>query len=161
MPQLDVNDFAPQLIWLAITFVTLYWVMAKIALPRIGMVIEERRDRIASDLDQAEQLKQKTEQAIAAYEQALAESRAKAHAIARETREKIARELEDERAQFDRKMAEQAEAAEARIAAAKEDALSQVNAVAAATAESIVTALVGGSTTKRELDAAVAKAQAE
>ncbi len=161
MPQLEIADFAPQLIWLAITFGSLYLVMARIALPRIGMVIEERRDRIASDLDQAEQLKQKTEEAIATYEQALAESRAKAHAIAQETREKISTELEAERMKLDRKLLDQTEAAEARIDAAKDDALSQIKDVAATTTEAIVTSLIGGKLTKRDVSAAVTKALSE
>ena len=161
MPQLEFADFAPQLIWLTITFVTLYWVMARIALPRIGAVIEERRDRIADDLDQAEQLKQKTEEAIATYEQALAESRAKAHAIAQETRDKLAAELEAERSRLDQKMAKQAEAAEARIGKAKDAALSQLSDVARTATENIVTSLIGGKLTKRELDSAVNKAQSE
>jgi F-type H+-transporting ATPase subunit b len=129
MPQLEIADFAPQLIWLTITFVTLYLVMARIALPRIGAVIEERRDRIADDLDQAEQLKQKTEKAIAAYEQALAQSRA--------------------------------EAAEARIAQARDAALSQVNDIASDAATNIVSSLIGSKLTKPEVSAAVAKALAE
>ena len=161
MPQLEFADFAPQLIWLTITFVTLYWVMARIALPRIGAVIEERRDRIADDLDQAEQLKQKTEEAIATYEQALAESRAKAHAIAQETRDKLAAELEAERSRLDQKMAKQAETAEARIGKAKDAALAQLNDVAKSATENIVTSLIGGKLTKRELDSAVNKALAE
>jgi len=161
MPQLEIADFAPQLIWLAITFASLYLVMARIALPRIGMVIEERRDRIASDLDQAEQLKQKTEEAIATYEQALAQSRAKAHAIALETREKIGAEMETERARIDRQLSEQAEAAEARISASKDAALSQIKDVAADTTQEIVTSLIGGKLTKRDVGGAVTKALRE
>ena len=161
MPQLEIGDFVPQLIWLAITFASLYLVMARIALPRIGMVIEERRDRIANDLDQAEQLKQKTEAAIASYEKALAESRAKAHALAQESREKLAARLELERTEVERQLTKQADVANARIQAAKTAALTQINDVASATAENIVNALIGGKLTKREVDAAVAKALAE
>ena len=72
MPQLVLEDWVPQLIWLAISFVVLYLIMSRVALPRIGTVIEQRRDRIAHDLDQAAHLKQETDQAIAAYESSLA-----------------------------------------------------------------------------------------
>ena len=161
MPQLEIADFAPQLIWLAITFASLYLVMAKIALPRIGMVIEERRDRIANDLDQAEQLKHKTEEAIATYEQALAESRAKAHTITQDMREKIGAELEAERDRLDRQLSKQAEAAEARISKAKDAALSQIKDVATATTQEIVTSFIGGKLTKSEVGTAVTKALAE
>lgn len=160
MPQLEFHDWAPQLVWLAISFVTLYFIMARVALPRIGTVIEERRDRIAADLDSAEQLKKETEEAIAAYEQALADARAKAHAIAQETRDKLGEEVEAERSEVEAEIAKKTTEAEARIQASKKAALSQVSDVAAETAEAIVKELIGGKVTKAELKTAVRKAQA-
>ena len=88
MPQLDFGDYAPQLVWLAITFGIMYLLMARVALPRIATVLEERRDRIANDLAQADQLRRETDQAIAAYEKALADAKARANAIAQETRDR-------------------------------------------------------------------------
>lgn len=155
MPQLEFHDWVPQLIWLAISFIALYMIMARVAIPRISTVLEERRDRIATDLDSAEQLKKETEEAIAAYEQALAEARAKAHAIAQETRDKLGAEVDAERAEVEAKIAEKTTDAEARIQAAKNDALAHVNEVATDTAEAIVKELIGGRVTKAELSAAV------
>ncbi|GAB4225775.1 MAG: hypothetical protein Kow0032_02200 [Methyloligellaceae bacterium] len=160
MPQLVFEDWAPQLVWLAITFITLYFIMARVAIPRIGTVIEERKDRIASDLDQAEQFKRDTEQAIAAYEQALAEARARAHTIAQQAREKLNAEVEAERAAVEKQLAEKTAEAEARIAASKEAALSRVADVASETAQAIVTQLIGGKVTKAEVKGAIEKAQA-
>ena len=157
MPQLVLPDFAPQLVWLLITFVLLYVIMVRVALPRIGTVIEHRRDRIASDRDKAEKLKAETEQAIAAYEQALAEARAKAHAIAQETREKLSAQVERDRAKIEKQIAEKTAEAETRIQASKAAALTQVNAIAAETAEAIVKQLIGGQLTKADIDDAVGK----
>lgn len=83
LPQLNANDFAPQLFWLAITFALLYVIMSRVALPRIGSVLEERKDKIQRDLATAERLKGETEKALEAYEKALADARANAAAIAR------------------------------------------------------------------------------
>lgn len=160
-PPLDASTFAPQLIWLAITFVALYFIMARLALPRIATVIEERRDRVASDLDQAQQLKRKTEEAIAAYEQALGEARSKAHAIAQDARDKLNAELEQEQAEVGEELAQMTADAETRIQASKAAALSHVNVVAADTAEAIVKALVGGRVTKGEVTEAVGQLMAE
>ncbi|MDA0676265.1 MAG: F0F1 ATP synthase subunit B', partial [Proteobacteria bacterium] len=54
MPQLATGDFVPQLVWLAITFIALYVVMWRVALPRIVDVLEERQRRIDDDLLMAE-----------------------------------------------------------------------------------------------------------
>ena len=94
MPQLDFSSYPPQLIWLAIVFFALYMVLSRLALPSIGGVLEQRRDRIAADLDEAVRLKEESEKALAAYEAALAEAKAKAHAIAQETRDKLNGETE-------------------------------------------------------------------
>jgi len=160
MPQLVLHDFLPQLIWLTVSFIALYLIMARVALPRIATVIEERRDRIASDLDQAEQLKQQTEQAIAAYEQALAEARAKALSLAQETRETLAAEVAHEKAQAEKLIGEKTAEAEKRIALAKSDALTYVNEVAGEVAQEIVTQLIGAKATKAEVNQAIAKIMA-
>lgn len=160
MPQLVFGDWVPQLVWLAITFIALYVVMARVAIPRIGTVIEKRRDRIASDLDQAESLKRDTEEAIAAYEQALAEARSKAHSIAQAARDVLTAEVDAERAEVDKQLAEKTAEAEARILASKQSALSHVAVVASDTAEAIVQKLIGGKITRAELKSAVDKAQA-
>ncbi len=158
MPQLVAEDWAPQLIWLVITFVGLYFIMARVALPRIGTIIEQRRDRIAHDLDQAARLKEQTENAIAAYETALAEARAKAHGIAQETRDKLSAETERQRVALEEQLAEKTAEAEARINETKEAAMAQVKDVAADTADAIVNQLLGSGADKAKVDAAVAKA---
>ncbi len=161
MPQLNPLDWAPQLIWLAITFSILYLLMKWVALPRIGSVIEMRRQRIAGDLETAERLRRETQEAIAAYEQALAEAKAKAHAIADEARNKLKDEVAAERADLERELAAKAVEAEARIHAAKISALKDVNAVAAETAAAIVQRLIGIAPAKPELASAVEAARKE
>lgn len=161
MPQLEFHTFAPQLVWLAITFIALYLIMWKVALPRIGGAIEQRRSKIADDLDTAQRLHNDTEKAIAAYEAALAEARARAHAIAQETRDKLAAEIEAERASVDADLAKSVAAAEAAIAASRDKALGQVKTVAADIAGEIVSQLVGVKVSEREVRAAVERASAE
>ncbi len=160
MPQLIFADWAPQLIWLVISFVVLYLLMARVALPKIGTVIEQRRDRIAHDLDQAAHLKQETDAAIAAYETALAEARAKAHGIAQETRDKLKAEADQRRAELEAQLATKTADAEARIAETKNAAMTQVKDVALDTAEVIYSELVGGAVSKDQVSAAVDKAMA-
>ena len=89
-PPFNKTTFASQLFWLVIAFVLLYALMSKLALPRIGAIIESRQKRIADDIADAGKLKIQSDEAIAAYEKALADARARAQAIANETRDKQA-----------------------------------------------------------------------
>jgi len=159
MPQLNPLDWAPQLIWLLVTFGVLYLLMVWIALPRIGSVIETRAAHIAADLATADKLRRETEDAIAAYEQALAEAKQKAHAIVEEGRVKLKAETDAERAKLDKKLAAKSEEAEARIEKAKVAAMKEVNAVASDVAADIVRKLIGTAPAKGDIDKAVAAAR--
>jgi F-type H+-transporting ATPase subunit b len=161
MPQLNPLDWSPQLIWLLITFGILYLLMKRVALPKIGSVIEMRQGRIAGDLGEADKLRRETQEAIAAYEQALAEAKARAHAIAQEARNKLNDEVAAERAELEQDLAAKSAEAEARILAAKTSALKDVNAVASQTAAEIVRRLIGVAPAKPEVDLAVAAARKE
>jgi F-type H+-transporting ATPase subunit b len=161
MPQLNPLDWAPQLIWLVITFGILYVLMKRVALPRIGSVIEMRQARITGDIEAADKLRRETQEAIAAYEQALAEAKAQAHGIAQEARNKLKDEVAAERAALDRELAARSAEAEARIHAAKTSALKEVNAVASETAAAIVQRLIGVAPSPPEVSAAVAAARKE
>jgi F-type H+-transporting ATPase subunit b len=161
MPQLNPLDWAPQLIWLVITFGVLYLLMKWVALPKIGSVIEMRQGRIAGDLEAADKLRRETQEAIAAYEQALAEAKARAHGIAQEARNRLKDEVAAERTALERDLSAKSAEAEAQIHQAKVSALKEVNAVASDTATEIVRRLIGIAPTKPEVSAAVAAARKE
>ena len=161
MPQLNPLDWAPQIIWLVITFSILYVLMKRVALPRIGSVIEARHARIAGDIEAADKLRRETQEAIAAYEQALAEAKARAHAIAQEANNKLKDEVAAERAAFERDLAARLAEAEKRILQAKTSALKDVNEVASETASEIVRSLIGMAPSKPEVSAAVAAVRKE
>jgi F-type H+-transporting ATPase subunit b len=160
-PPFDSSTFPSQLLWLAITFGLFYYLMAKVALPRIGAILEDRRDRIASDLDMAERFKQESEDAEAAYEKALAAARAKAFTIAETAREEAKAAAEAQRVAAEAALNKQLAEAESRIAGIKSKALSDVGAIAAEATEAIVASLTGAKVARSEVDAAVSGAMAE
>lgn len=155
-PPFDTHTFAPQLVWLAIIFGALYWVLSRVALPRIGSVIEERRDRIQRDLAEAERMKAETDAALKAYEQAMAEARGKAQGIARDTRETLAADIDRERQRVDAEIATKIAATEKQIADTKARALASVNDIAVDTASAIVQRLIGKDVPASEIAAALA-----
>lgn len=161
LPQLDVPDFAPQLVWLAISFAVLYLILSRVALPRVSEVIEERRDRIERDLEAAGRLKAETEQALAEYEAALASARGRAHAMAKETRDGLAAEAGRERARMEGATAAKVGEAEARIAASKSRALAGVEEIARDTAGAIVGKLLGEGASPDEIRGAFQPEAAE
>ena len=81
-PPFQSQTFPSQLVWLVIAFVLLYVLMSRLALPRVSALIDARQKHIADHLAEATQLKGKSDEALAAYEKALADARARAQAIA-------------------------------------------------------------------------------
>lgn len=142
-PPLDPTHFASQLIWFAIAFGALYLIMSRVALPKIGSVIDERKNRIRRDIEEAERLKGETEKALRAYEQAVADARGNAGRIAQETRDKLKSEVDAERTRVDKEISDRIAKAEAQIKSATASAMSKVSDIASDTAESIVGELVG------------------
>ncbi len=154
-PPFDVSTFPSQLLWLAITFILLYLLMSRLTLPRIGRILEERRDRIADDLEEGVKLKAESEAAQVAYEKALSEARARANTIAGETRAKLAADSDANRKALEADLNSKLEAAEQRIASTKVEALSHVRGIAVDTAQAIVSALVGTNLSSSQVEQAV------
>ncbi|MDJ0930302.1 F0F1 ATP synthase subunit B [Breoghania sp.] len=157
-PPFNGATFPSQILWLAITFGLFYYMMSKMVLPRIGGILEDRRDRIASDIAEAGRLKQETEAAIAAYEQALAEARRKASGIAQATRDKLATETEAKRAAVEKDLNAKLDEAEKRVAGVKDAALADVREIAGETTNALVESLLGKAPTKNETSKAVSAA---
>src|SRR5437764_12174028 len=88
-PPFAKETFASQMVWLVITFVALYLVISRIAVPRISGILEQRTKRVEGDFAEAQRAKSESEAALAAYEKALADARPRAQAIRAETREKL------------------------------------------------------------------------
>ncbi len=154
-PPFKTETFASQLLWLAIFFGLLYWLVSKIFAPRLTEVIEGRASRIASDLDDAAAAKAKAEEAGAAYEKALAEAKDKAHGIAQARRDEVNAGVETRRKALESDLSARLAAAEAQIEATKTKAMGNVEAIAADAASAIVERLGGSAPAKVDLDAAL------
>lgn len=156
-PPFESHTFGSQLLWFAIAFGALYWLMSRVALPRVASILAERHERVTSDLDKAAKLKSETDQAIATYEKALADARANAQKIAAETQEKLSAETETKRKALEAELHGKLEAAEAQIVAGKTAAMQNVRGIATDAASAIVERLLGHAPSRDEVDAAVAK----
>ncbi len=155
MPQLDVTTFLPQLVWLAITFVALYLIMARIALPRIGEVLDARLKRIEGNLEKAEALKEEAEAAREAYETSLTKAHEEAHAKLTAAAERISKEALERRDALAETLDAQAKAAEQRIDSARAEALGQVHAIARDIARDAAAKLIGAAPDDKAVDDAL------
>lgn len=143
LPQMCTDTFPSQIFWLVLTFIFLYVMMSRVTLPKIGRVIEERRDRIADDLGKAEDLRNQSQTAIEDYEQALADARAKAHVLAQETRDKLSAEADERKAAIESELAVKLDAAASRIDDTKTAALASIREVASDTAGAVIEHILG------------------
>ncbi|MEE2567492.1 F0F1 ATP synthase subunit B family protein [Hyphobacterium marinum] len=155
LPQLDPSSWPGQLFWLAVTFGLLFFLLSRVVLPKIATTIENRRDRIADDLDAAAQNKREADEAVAAYERQLADAKAKAHAIAAKNKAKVDAEIAEESEAAEAEVAARQAAAEARITEMRTEALAHVKDVAAETASVLVETLTGTAPDKKSTTAAV------
>ena len=144
MPQLDFGIFPNLIFWLVVALVALYFILSRVALPRIGTVLAERNDAIANDIEMAALLKRRAEEAEAAYNAALARARDEAHKIAAETRAGIDKELASLMAKADAEIAGKTAESEKRIGEIRDSAAKSVEEVARDTAAALVEALLPG-----------------
>jgi F-type H+-transporting ATPase subunit b len=142
-PPFDKQTFPSQLLWLTLTFVALYLLMSRIALPRIDSILERRRARIAGDLAEALRLKGESDAAIAAYEKGLADARGRAQALVNDSRQRQAAEAEAARKALDATLNARIAEADSRIAQTKSAAMVNVRGIATEAAAAIVERLIG------------------
>ncbi len=154
-PPFDSTHFASQILWLALTFAAFYLFLSRVVLPRIGGIIETRRDRIATDLDHAARMKQESDDALAAYEQELADAKKQAGSIAQKAQDEAKAKSDAEQAKISAALEKKLNEAEASIAAIKEKAMKEVGTIAEDTATEIVKKIVGGTVDKASISAAV------
>jgi F-type H+-transporting ATPase subunit b len=132
-PPFQKDTFASQLVSLVIVFVALYLIVSRIALPRVGGVLDERQNTIEGDLAEAQRLKDESDGTLKAYEGELGA----------ETREKLNAASEAERKTLEERLSLKLAEAEKTIASRREAAMSNVRGIAADAAAAIVQRLTG------------------
>ena len=142
-PPFQKDTFASQLVSLLIAFVALYLIVSKIALPRVGGLLDARQKAIDGDLTEAQKLKDASDEALKAYEAELASARSRAQAISAETRDRLNAASEAERKTLEDRLSVKLAEAEKTIASTREAAMRNVRGIAADAAAAIVQRLTG------------------
>ncbi|WP_374654602.1 F0F1 ATP synthase subunit B' [Dongia sp.] len=155
MPQFDPAIFSPLLVWLVLTFVALYVLMSKFALPKVANIIDQRAERIEGNLAKAEQLKADAAGVLAAYEKAIADAKAQAQAELAKAAAEVAAETARREGEFAKRLGEQTRTAEGRIKSAQAEAMAQVKLIATDLAAGISAKLAGTGVDQAAAGAAV------
>jgi F-type H+-transporting ATPase subunit b len=160
MPQLDFKTPLTlwQVIWGAIIFIVLYILASRLALPRVAAVLEDRAKHIASDLQDAQQSKQKSDAAAADVVQATAKARAEAQAAINVALDEAKAVAAKQTATLNERLEKQLVEAESRIAAARASAMGALRQVATETAGTVIARLTGAPPEQARLDGAIAQA---
>jgi F-type H+-transporting ATPase subunit b len=161
MPQLDPSLFPTQLFWLFATFLALFLIAWKVALPRITEVLDARQTRIDGDLEKAQTLKTEAEDVIAAYEKTLASAVAQAQDIHRQVVQSLTDERSKRQDELSRKLSVQAREAESRISGEKQRAVENIRDAALDVVQSAATRLIGVEIAESDADRAIRSALEE
>lgn len=143
MPQFEVSHFASQIFWLVVTFTVLYLVMARLALPRVREILQERRERVATDIEKAEVIKTEAEAAKMDYTSVLTNARIQAKKIIAAAEEEATQEIQERSARLDETLARQVREAELLVAKTREDAVGTLSPVSAEVARLILEKITG------------------
>jgi F-type H+-transporting ATPase subunit b len=154
-PPFETSGFLAQLIWLALAFGLLYYLMDKVALPRIQAILHARAERLRADLDQAQAMKAEADAAGVAFETALRTAQGKARDIAQTTRNDLAAEAEVKRKALEEQLNAKLAASEATIRTRTEAAMDNVRSIAGEAASAIVERLTGQAPDRASLDRAL------
>lgn len=154
-PPFDAHNFVPQIIWLVIIFGLLYWLMARVALPRVEGILDARRHRLAKDLDDAAAMQIQAKEAGEAYDRTVAEARARAQALAQETHDKLHAEAETRRGVVEAELNAKLSDMEAQIADTRARAMANVSSIATDAAASLIEHLTGRAPSREAVEAAV------
>jgi F-type H+-transporting ATPase subunit b len=162
MPQLDFANplTTSQVVWGAIIFALLYFVLSRFALPRVAKVIEQRARHIASDLETARASKSRADEAAKEVAAATARARAEAQAAINAALDVAKQEASARIAELNQRLEKQLQEAEAQIAAARAAAMRALREVATETAATVIGRLTGAPADPQRLSGAVAAALA-
>ena len=161
MPQLDVSAFSPQIIWLIITFVILYALMAKVALPRIGNILEQRQARIDDNLDVAQSLRRESNADSETYDQVIAGARDRARKAIQQTTKEISAETAQRQEELGTRLLGELRSAEERIIDAKATAMESIHESASSVTSEAITILIGEKPAQNAVKRAISSALSE
>ena len=130
MPQLDVATYPSLIFWLIVTFSFTFFVLKYYVTPKMSEILNDRKEKIDSDLFEAKQSREEAENSKTDQEKSILDAKEKAIIIVRDAVEKSKSQLLISESKAKEKLSKKLEDAEQNILNAKKDSLKVVNEVA-------------------------------
>tara|TARA_X000000368_G_C22760434_1_gene592468 strand:+ start:163 stop:711 length:549 start_codon:yes stop_codon:yes gene_type:complete len=137
LPQMDISTFPSQIFWLIITFSILYVFMWKFVIPSLRITIEERKDKISDDINEAEKLKSEAEEILTKYESKINSSNQDAQKIISEARNQSDEYIEKVKKENEMKILSMIEESNMRISEQEKKSRSEIEKATVETIRSI------------------------
>jgi F-type H+-transporting ATPase subunit b len=157
-PQLNAASYPSQLFWLGVAFVLLYALMSKLALPRVGAVLDIRRAQKDGNLTKAGQMNDEAEKIKTAYEKSLAKAQKSAAEALAAAERSISDKTSEAQSRFAENSRKRLVAAEQNIARAKTEALHSLIDISADVATDMVRKVANVEISKADAKKAVTSA---
>jgi F-type H+-transporting ATPase subunit b len=158
-PPFDATTFPAQIFWLVLTFGILYFLMSKVALPRVAEILETRESKIDGDLKAAAKMQEKAKAAGEAYEKLITDARSNAQGIGQKAKDAAVAAADEQRKTVEASTATKIAESESRIAASRNKAMGNVTEIASDTATEIVKRITGLAPKADELKRALSSSQ--
>lgn len=126
MPQLDTSTFTSQLFWLCICFFSMLFIMSKIITPKIADILALRQKKIDDYLDRAKETKEKAEESLIKYHEALAQATANANKSLEKTQKDLNDLITKKQNELAQNLHNKIKESEEKITKSKQEALAKV-----------------------------------
>ena len=155
MPQLNPEFWTSQIFWLILIFSSLYFIIWRVFLPRITYIIENRKSRIVSDLDEAQKLKEDAEKKLKKYNEIIEDSKKEAKKIIEDNKKILDRNIVEKKQRFDDEIEKELAAVEKEIKDLKKSSLPNITKIAVETSADIITQIIDTDVNKSNVSAIV------
>tara|TARA_S200000501_G_scaffold257928_1_gene241710 strand:- start:736 stop:1287 length:552 start_codon:yes stop_codon:yes gene_type:complete len=126
LPQMDITTFPSQLFWLVITFAILYIFMWRVVIPKLSTTIEERKDKISNDINEAEKFNSEATSILEKYEEQISSASQSASDIISESKSQMNEYFENLKLENEKKIAEMIRNSQEMIKLREKDSINEV-----------------------------------
>ena len=155
MPQLDPKYWASQAFWLILVFTILYISIAKFYLPKIKNNLDNRDNRIKSDLDDANKFKELSESKLREYEKILEDAKKEVIKIQSESKNILNKEIQKKKEVIEKEIEKEIIKSQKEIGDLKKNSISDIQKISENIASNIIETISGDKLNESSVKATV------